>query len=583
MYKILIFCAEFVFCTLLIETCGLEMQACVKIALYILSAFACCNLQTKINDIKGISRKRWHKIAFIFLDVYGAFALAGNRLFIYPLNKQIKIQDIACFIIVCIWFFPILVTILYVYSRLQKKCCLKKDRQNHLVFAALVTLLLILPACIALYAFNPAISSWDSAHCLFYAHNIKGMQDWHPPIYVCFLRAILNIWDATYAVIFVQILFWAAVMLEGILYLRRKGWKDWVLVVLALMSACNSANYLQICTIWKDVPYAFAILWLTMIIARLVTEENARKGMLIYLELIISLFLVCMMRQNGIVPYILSSVGFVIFFHKNRRLLVSVIVSLTLVISVKGPLYHYLDIQPMQKGNQYIGLGQDIIGVYYAGGDLSQDTIHMVMSMTEENIPDYSYNPYYASSYPVDISVMEFIKNYIDTLIRNPIVMLRAVICRQDTMLDILDGQDSYLGCVNYTETVDNESVEWREFWETYYSSRKENALTIKMKNLSTYTAQNQLLRAIEWRSGLSVLLLLVSLFYLGIICRKKQFFFLYVPIAGHILSLFLSSGWNDYRYYWPINLTALFICFFTLVIKEEEMQSVSDPSEQVR
>ncbi len=160
----------------------------------------------------------------------------------------------------------------------------------------------------------------------------------------------------------------------------------------------------------------------------------------------------------------------------------------------------------------------------------------------------------------VDIPKWKFIKNYLDTFVRNPVTMIRAVICRQDVMLDVFDGQDNFVPWVNYTGTVE-EDPDWKEFWEAAYEKRKENAFTYRLSEVTAYTAQNQLIRVIVWRAGLAVFLALVSMFLAGIKWKNKKFFLIYIPLAGHIMSLVLSSGWSDFRYYWPVNLMVFFIC----------------------
>lgn len=562
---VMAFAVEGILCALFIEYCGLEIQPPVKAICYLFSAVACVNIWNKLKWLKSIAQQRWSKIALVSLNLYGAFALVGNRLFVYPLNQHVKCEDMVSFFIVVIWFCPILVTLLYGSSRLGEGKCFKGRRGQRLIFICTVAIILIVPAGIALYAFNPAISTWDTAHCLSFAHHIKGMQDWHPPIYVCFLKVILKIWDSTYAVVLVQLFFWTYVMLEGILFLRAKGHNDSTLLIAALLVASNAANYLHICTIWKDVPYALAILWLTILIARIVLEEKASQKYFIYAELFLALFMVGMMRQNGIVAFILTGVILIVVFHKNRKILVSVVLSFLGIICVKGPFYHYLDIQPMQAGIIYTGLGQDVLGVYYAGGDISADTMDMVISMTAENPAEYAYNPYFASSSAVDISKWKFIANYLDTFVRNPITMIRAVLCRQDVMLDVFDGQDNFVPWVNYTGTIE-EDPNWRAFWEDTYAKRKENAFTYRLSEITAYTAQNQLIRVVVWRAGLAVFFALASMFLVGIKWKNRKVFLIYIPLAGHMMSLVLSSGWSDFRYYWPINLMVFFICLLVPV-----------------
>ena len=212
----------------------------------------------------------------------------------------------------------------------------------------------------------------------------------------------------------------------------------------------------------------------------------------------------------------------------------------------------------------YIGLCQDILGAYYAGGEVAESTLQMINVMTSYNNAEYVYNPTRAyQSYDLDIEPKKFIRNYLDTFIKNPVTMLRAVIDREDAIWDIFKGEDARLGTVNFTETQDGV-----ENWNTFHDKRIYRSLYEYTSIETAYTAKSQWLSAIEWRCGLFTLLGMITLVYLMIqkgFCRYLLIFF---PVFGHILSLLLSTGWSDFRYFWPLNLMNMAIILLTPVIK---------------
>ena len=84
-------------------------------------------------------------------------------------------------------------------------------------------LILLVPAAYNLFANNPGISSPDTLNSMITnAKNLYGMYDWHPAFYCMVLRGIQKVWDSTYAVILVQYFFYAYVVTELLLYLRKK-------------------------------------------------------------------------------------------------------------------------------------------------------------------------------------------------------------------------------------------------------------------------------------------------------------------------------------------------------------------------
>ena len=144
--------------------------------------------------------------------------------------------------------------------------------------------------------------------------------------------------------------------------------------------------------------------------------------------------------------------------------------------------------------------------------------------------------------------------------------MVQAVIAREDTIWDIFPGFGVGVGCVNYTETMDG-----RSNWNHYYPARKYNSFYPWMAAFTSYTASSQWINALQWRSGVFTLLGISAVFL--IVCKKgiKKYIIILAPLAGHILSLLLSTGWNDFRYFWPLNLMNMFICLIVMVLLQEE------------
>ena len=88
-----------------------------------------------------------------------------------------------------------------------------------------------------------------------------------------------------------------------------------------------------------------------------------------------------------------------------------------------------------------------------------------------------------------------------------------------------------------------------------YYPSREYVSLYNEMLAATNYTVNTQWINAIEWRSGL------FTHFGCDFDCfasykkRKKRYLLLISPLVGHVMSLLLSTGWSDFRYFWPMNL----------------------------
>ncbi|MCI8417915.1 MAG: hypothetical protein HFI33_10570 [Lachnospiraceae bacterium] len=558
-------------CIIILHFSKLELITATKIVFYLISVFSVWKLkENKIGVIKGLTDRPWKRISLYMLYVYGAFCLVGQRLLIYPLNLKVTALDCFVFLVTIIWFIPVVDSLIYVFDYLSKRVAQKENKKwKNFKFLIICLVLLLLPAGINLYAYNPGISTEDTFGCMVEnAHNLRGMLDWHPAFYCMVLKAILNVWDSTYSVIFVQYFFWAYVMAEGIFYLRKKGIRDSVLLAIAFLLGICPANFLFINTIWKDIPYTLSILWSVIILAKLTLDfKEYKRKWYIYLELFVSLNGIFLYRKNGIVPFILIVIAILIFLWKNKRVLVTLAITMAAIVTIKGPVYQYFEVENPGKFGIYIGLSQDILGVYYAGGEVSEETLKMINIMTSYNIAEYDYVPTWSrSSYRLNVQPMEFIKNYLNTFIKNPIIMTRAIIAREDLLWNVYPGQDAIISCVNCTKTMDDFGE-----WNNYYPRRVYNNLYPIMARLTAYSANNQLFASIIWRCGFLSLLTLGAILIMIWTKGIKRYLLITIPIIGHILSLLLSTGWTDFRYFWPINIVNVFLLLFINVVLNEK------------
>jgi hypothetical protein len=233
-----------------------------------------------------------------------------------------------------------------------------------------------------------------------------------------------------------------------------------------------------------------------------------------------------------------------------------------IILLISGPIYDFLDIKSTGKHGMYIGLSQDILGVYYAGGEVSQETLDMINVMTYGSNGEYYYIPTWSyQSYDLDVSTVEFIVNYLDTFVRNPVIMVRTIISREDVVWNIFKGQDAFLNCVNYITTEDGVGQ-----WNNYYPKRVNNILTEKMTEFTTYTSETQWIASVYWRCGIWTFLSLIVLYSMYLKYGMKKYMIIMAPGVGNFLGLLLSTGWSDFRYFWPINLVNVFVILIGLI-----------------
>ncbi len=544
---------EMLLCIVIIGSSGIDFQEPTKVVLYIISLIATIKNKEKRDYVNFLVDTTWKKGILIFTCLYAAFALVGQRIFIYPLTSKVTTAGGAVFMAAILWFIPIIRSLLYYSNSLGDIIFSKTAAKRNPTFILCIVVILIIPAAYNLFANNPGISSPDTLTSMITnAQHLHGMYDWHPFFYCLMLRVILEIWNSTYMVILVQYFFYAYVVTELLMYLRKKEIKDSFLLFVAVFTGFNAANYLHINTIWKDIPYTLSLLWIFVIVAKLVIDSNYyKRKWYVYLELIIAMVGTELYRKNGVVTFVVVTIGLIPFMRKNKKILGSILVSIGIIVLVNGPIYSYFEVESPGRSGMYIGLGQDVLGAYYSGGEVSESTLKMISEMTDYNNAEYDYKPTWSSqAYDVDVSLVDFIKNYISTFFYNPIFMTRAIIDREDALWDIYKGEGSVLGCVNRQSTMDSNDT-----WTSYYPTRKYVSLVTLASAVSGYTASTQWISAVEWRSGLFTLLGVIAILNLLLKGVSKGLVTLVSPMIGHVMSLLLSTGWSEFRYFWPMNL----------------------------
>ena len=196
-------------------------------------------------------------------------------------------------------------------------------------------------------AFYPGISTVDSEQSWRQAHTWL-FQDWHPVFYTWTMAILTRIWNTPAIVTGTQILCFVAVL--GSLHRRllRIGVPALLSFCTPLVIALSPQTGLTVMTLWKDVPFAIAVLWMFTEVLDVVADPNryfASWGRC--LRLAGSLTAVILYRHNG--KLLVAGVGLALLVCCRpfwRRLAASAMVTLVTYGLVTGPMYSYLNVWP---------------------------------------------------------------------------------------------------------------------------------------------------------------------------------------------------------------------------------------------
>lgn len=576
---LLLFFVEALCCGVLFAHSGIEFAPMTKTVFLALSFGIALASGWSGKACARLLQKPWQRAVFWLFCLYMAFALTGSRIFVYPIARRPNLGQLAAFLAAVVWSAPVCLVLLACLHRAAIWACRpegagRQTRAARLRFGAICALGLLLPALYNLAVNNPGISSVDSALTLAEsAHSLRGMDDWHPPFYCILLRLLITIWDSTYMVILAQYAFWLYVMLRLFFFARKQGVREGLLYAAALLAGLCPANYLHLNTIWKDIPYALSLLWLCVLLAKLCIGRQ-QAGRLIWLELCAALVCTYFFRKNGIVPFVLCALGLLAANRRRRKAWAAVLASAFIIALIQGPVYSALEVQRLGDRGIYIGLGQDILGVYASGGQLSEKSTHVLTECIGGDPLDFDYRPTYASmNYDMDIQMGEFIACYLDTFARNPLRMTSAVLAREDAAWSIFAGSGGEPALVNYAGTAGNTPS-----WAGLYPPRRYCSLAPAAQAFEGSILQSQWLSALVWRSGIWTLLALAAAVLLLLRGQLLRYGLILLPFAGHLLGLVLSTGWSDFRYFWPLNLLAGAALLFTAVLQADAAAPEGEP-----
>lgn len=254
----------------------------------------------------------------------------------------------------------------------------------------------------------------------------------------------------------------------------------------------------------------------------------------------------------------------------SKKAIAVSVISILIVFLVKNPLYGWMGVQDAPQ-LKFFSLANDMMYSYYKGDPVSEEVREIVYKITSGDPAHYDYHAYYVkynALEPAGYTVLEFIKIYMENVIRNPGDSIMAVLLRTTDIWSIVKPNDEMVNIAYYTG-------EYISPAENLWPRRQDNLLTVTLTGLCGWITGNSVLYVLYWRTGIwHLLIFLLS----GICCakagKKERLLYIlpFVPVLFHILALAATAGWSDYRYFWPgMTISLLLLCYLAITGKKEE------------
>jgi uncharacterized membrane protein YidH (DUF202 family) len=489
--------------------------------------------------------------------LWSSIALVGNQLLFIPRTTDLLPADsIVRWIAAIIFGFALLaimISLLEVLANISDP----STRQHHPKRRfAIFFLIIIIPLLIAIVAYNPAISSMDSQGQWWQATEQTPLDDAHSIFHTLTLRVLISISFSPFLIALLQAFLYALLATRLLNRFAEHGVSPKVLGAIALLLSLTPAHFLTVITIWKDVPYMLSLLWLTDILIRLLLFPKPKpftKWML--LESAICLFFVSQFRLNGVLPGVLTALFLLGYALKFKRLLPAFAVVLYVIMMVvfNGPVKRALEVIPMESQQTVIGLNviNDLLAIEKMGGTLPERAASQLeRTLPDREIADFSFfqtdTTWRRSAVPDTIETPSLLSAYLETILRNPLTFLRALMLR----LDILYAyRESPFG--GFTDSVNWTDADLAGF------PRQPTVVKALIDNYLEIVAASPLY-PIGWRGGFSLMCLVFGAAFLARTHRLSRLW-IALPMAGNVLSLYLAT-YPAFRYSWPTLLLTGFI-----------------------
>lgn len=293
-----------------------------------------------------------------------------------------------------------------------------------------------------LYQF-PGIMTPDSINQLEQVLGIVSYSNHHPWVHTLLIKVFYSIGFAitgnmVYAMGFYTfaqmciMAFAAAYFVSSMRFLHLKaGW----CTALALVFAILPYHAVYAVTVWKDIPFAAAVLVFITSLLRLRNGKGWQHAVLF----VLSGAMMCLFRSNGWYAFLVCvPIFFASFWKKNRKVIGLLAVSLLAAVVVKYPVMNGCRVTPPDFVESLCIPIQQISYVLANDRELSLEQLELIDAVIDRNHVKNLYNPEFADNmkelvragHPeyLEAHKKEFFRLWLDLLIRYPGDYLEAYI-----------------------------------------------------------------------------------------------------------------------------------------------------------
>lgn len=186
-----------------------------------------------------------------------------------------------------------------------------------------------------------AYGQWDQVH------GLQALNNWHPVFTTLLYWMLTQVCDSFAFCIFSQLLAFSLSTSYFLAVLREADVSKILLLIAAVYIGANLAIGLNNVCLFKDVPFAIALIWLNIALVRTVATNGEWLSSAAHAcWLALALLAVMLIRHNGIfytAPVVVLLCG--VFAAYRKRVLVASCACILLFVAIEGPLFSALSVE----------------------------------------------------------------------------------------------------------------------------------------------------------------------------------------------------------------------------------------------
>ncbi|GAB4219634.1 MAG: hypothetical protein Fur009_6710 [Candidatus Microgenomates bacterium] len=522
-------------------------------------------------------------------DLYNeTFSLSCISKTLYPKGISFPSQ-ISTFIysfFIYLFVHLILVRIVFIITKYKTFFSRQKKFFNNQIFSIFFLVFIFTLLLIFLLSYWPGIYSIDSFDQINQAKSFL-IRDNHPALLTFFYAIILNLFHKKESLIIFQLLFISFVLQIFFNFVFKSNFDRTKKILLSLFFLLNPINIFMSITLWKDLPYSFALLGLLITIFNYFYLKNKSKKIIILIYLFS--FIILFSRHNGILTYTIFSFFLIIYlfftnieefkFYLKTFLLIILIFTFT-------KTYIYPKIMKVEKIFSYSN--SKLNPFFFFNTHIYYFSKNDIENLTKSS----KFYHYFNEIYPIEkLKNIQGYPYYADILFREkelkidkllsdtqPIIFFKELILKnpKNFIKNLLKNYSLIWKVEPYPDSYTYVSTDELQFLtkktcNTYSSNDYCNFITdskipIIKKILDKIAVELKTNFIILWRPALY--LILINFLALITILDTKNIFFIFplILVYANLIPYFLILLPQDFRYFYT-NTLIFYFYFYILFI----------------